>query len=204
MGVEEADLVPSQKMKSESLSRRGQLWGTGFEHKGPLLTTFSFIVFATCANTATASSLLLRLTKTALDRVMNCPNKGVHCSSFFAMILAPLGNILPRSARNRKPRISSRSHCIAENTTGFPSRSPTKSSSHSKNERLTQDVNHSLMIPNDNSRFGLEMLLSLDCESHPNERRDGPVKAPRDDPIDVLALPYETERNRDDDSPGGG
>lgn len=61
------------------------------------LTTRSFIVVATLAKVATALERLLRLTNTAFESVMNCPRRGVHCNSFLAIILHPLGKIRPRS-----------------------------------------------------------------------------------------------------------
>lgn len=111
--------MPSTKMNRESWARSGHLvtasYFAGGERKRTIL---DFIVEATLARAATASARLLRLTKTACESVMNWPRRGVHWSSFFAMILQPLGKMRPKSARWRL--VSSGLHPLSSLVPSYP------------------------------------------------------------------------------------
>ena len=148
---------------------------------------------ATLAKTATASARLVRLMKTAFESVMNWPRRGMYCTSFFAMMLHPFGKILPRSA------VRVRQSCCP--------RCPRPPRERERERerwvaKLTQDVNHRLVVPDHDGRFiPLEVLLALDLEPEPDERRDEPVEASRDAPVGIAAAPHAPVRDRDDDAP---
>lgn len=70
-----------------------------------------------------------------------------------------------------------------------------------RSSRRTEDIDHGLVITNDDSRIRFEVFFAFNGEAHPAEGRDHAVKRASDDPVDVFALADEGEDDRYDDAP---